>query len=80
MASLTDLITYDDKWLSELPSRHHRQQVEDLATRLEPLKQELHRHNKAQINITGDGNVTIKNLPEEMASQIRNMFASIPNS
>ena len=77
MAALTDLITYNDKWLTELTSREHRQQVEALAKRLEPMKQELASYPNAEIDITNDGTISTKNLPEEMDVRIRNMNTGI---
>ena len=73
MASLKDVITYNDKWFTELTSKHHRQEIEELAERLEPLRQEIGNHPKARINISDKGIITTHNLPEEVSSRLKDI-------
>jgi hypothetical protein len=75
MASLLDIICYNNKWYTELTSKEHREQIENLVQKLDPLKEEICRYPNARINITKDKTITTNHLPDDIASKIEQIVA-----
>jgi hypothetical protein len=69
MATLTDVITFEGKWYTELTSKEQRQQVEDLAQTLLPLAPQILAQ-KGRIELRKSGNIFIDGYPEELSANM----------
>jgi hypothetical protein len=73
VATLLDIITYEQVYYTELSNETEKQKVRDFALKLWPLHDEIIKCRACRIDIKIDGSITTKYFPQKIKSRILNL-------